>query len=92
MLRSAIAAGELHAHNNLGTLLRDGGALIEAQQEFRFGARGGDELASRNLADLRSTHRRQLNRAYRRRARERGPDLPADNKRQAGGRRDDGAT
>lgn len=69
VLRIAIAAGELHAHNNLGTLLRDRGALIEAQQPFQLGARGGDELASRNLATLRSTHRRQLNRAYRRRAR-----------------------
>lgn len=62
-------AGELHAHNNLGTLLRDLGAVLEAQQQFRLGAGGGDRLAARNLARLRRTHRRQLNRAYRVRAR-----------------------
>lgn len=86
VLRAAIALGELHAHNNLGTLLRDRGALIEAQQEFQRGARRGDELASRNLAGLRSTYRRQLNRAYRRRAREHGTHLPPDNRHERGGR------
>ncbi len=69
VLRAAVAAGELHAHNNLGTLLRERGAVLEAQQQFRLGALGGDRRAADNLARLHRTHRRQLNRAYRARAR-----------------------
>lgn len=58
VLRAAVAAGE---PNNLGTLLRDRGAVLEAQQQFRL----GDRLAADNLKRLLRTHRRQLNRAYR---------------------------
>ncbi len=35
-------------------MLRDRGALTEAQQEFQLGARGGDGLASRDVANLRN--------------------------------------
>ncbi|HEU0102160.1 MAG TPA: tetratricopeptide repeat protein [Mycobacteriales bacterium] len=69
LLRQALMAGELYAHNNLGVLLRDRGAVVEAQQQFRLGAEGGDRLAADNLKRLHRTHRRQLNRAYRVRAR-----------------------
>jgi tetratricopeptide (TPR) repeat protein len=66
ILRRAIEIGELHAYNNLGTLLRDQGQLLEAQHILEIGAARGDARARENLARLRTDYRRQLNRAHRR--------------------------
>jgi TPR repeat protein len=70
ILRAGVAAGELFAWNNLGSLLCGQGRLLEAESCFRSGAAGGDTLAAKNLRFLRRAYRRQLNRAHRRRARQ----------------------
>jgi hypothetical protein len=50
--RADIAAGDLHCHNNLGSLLLDRDDLEGAEAEFRLGAEAGDALAARNLRSL----------------------------------------
>jgi tetratricopeptide (TPR) repeat protein len=50
--RAGIAAGDLHCHNNLGSLLWDLDDLEGAEAEFRLGAEAGDALAARNLRSL----------------------------------------
>jgi hypothetical protein len=50
--RAGIAAGDLHCHNNLGSLLWDLEDLEGAEAEFRLGADAGDALAARNLRSL----------------------------------------
>jgi tetratricopeptide (TPR) repeat protein len=50
--RAGVAAGDLHCHNNLGSLLWDLDDLEGAEAEFRLGAAAGDALAARNLRSL----------------------------------------
>lgn len=77
VLGVAAQKGEVHAYNNLALLLEWRGAFIEAQSHFALGARAGDPVAKRNLAWLRSQHKRQLNRAWRKRLRESASEVPA---------------